>query len=376
MAVVEVGTFNIRSGYVGDIACTRRLPSLRCSDAPEETDFVSMMIASSATGGDDHQNRLSPLWSLRSLQNDCGGHASYLRNTKSLLLGCAVSDPLMLVVPEVWHERLDVMRALFEMVLEDGGIASSMYCMRPSVGWALAAGKASAVVLDVGHSHTTVTAVLDGFALRQTVDSAAVGGAAVTAQFEAAAGPIASAIMTAAYPELSQHPEARRYLLEDHISDIKHLVGYVSSSASPPPLRSLRTPDGAKVHFTQEQRCGPFELFFSSDPQLRFNVADMLITCKNRIDPEWRLQTVHHVLGGAGSLVPGFKNRVVRELTERDSAYVRYARDQGISLAKSEEDAWMGASIAASSSSFAPLWVSKADWEEEGESVLSRKIFY
>jgi actin-related protein len=418
MAVVEVGTYNTRAGYIGDVTCTRCVRSLRSTAAPEEVDLFSILYSASRsiddtamlpllheveTGGSNGlgttaapSEALLQLWSLRQLEGHADAHMDALRRMKKDVLECSEQDPLCLVLPEVWHERIDVMEALFQVILETPGLTTALYCMRPSVGWTFSSGAASSIVLDVGHSHTTVTAVLDGYALRHSVDTLPVGGDAMTAQYSELLAKYRPAVEAAA-PALSQG-FARDVYWSDWVADVKHCFARVlpyhvaggsgrastdngtaaaaASTATSAVGPDLQAPDGTRVLLDERKAAAPFELFFRDTADKKGSVAAMMATCKRRMDPEWQLHTVPHLLAGAGSRVPGFRDRVLEELKAQDSSYFRYERDGAMSVVQSSDGAWAGASMAASSSSFAPLWVTRGEWAEEGASVLHRKLFY
>ncbi|KPA82481.1 putative actin-like protein [Leptomonas pyrrhocoris] len=425
MAVVEVGTYSIRAGYIGDLTCTHCVRSLRSAAAPEEVDLFSILYSASRSlddvaavsalpegeeggirGSFDNaasSEALLPLWSLRNVESHPDAHMDSLRRMKKDSLECTEQDPLCLVLPEVWHERVDVMEALFQLILETPGLTTALYCMRPSVGWTLSSGAASSIVLDVGHSHSTVTAVLDGYALRHSVDTVPVGGDAVTAQYRELLANFRPAVEAAA-PALSQD-FAREVYWADWVSDVKHCLARVlpfaasagtaaaaaptgvnrangaksitaTTAATPSVPLDLQAPDGTRVHLDERKAAAPFEIFFRATGDHKGSVAAMMATCKRRMDPEWQLHTVPHLLAGAGSLVPGFRDRVLEELKAQDASYFRYERDGAMNVAQTTDGAWAGASMAASSSSFDPLWVTRGEWAEEGASVLHRKLFY
>ncbi|GET92444.1 actin-like protein, putative [Leishmania tarentolae] len=423
MSVVEVGTFNVRAGYIGDATCTRCVPALRAAAAPEEVDLISLLYAASrsldavplslssvfadeATGETSDSlrspgngappNALLPLWSLRQMESHSKAHIDSLRRLKRDVLENAEQDPLCLVLPEIWYERRDVMEALFQLILETPDLTTALYCMRPSVGWTFASGSASSVVLDVGHSHTTVTAVFDGYALRHSVDTIPVGGEAVTDQYSELLRKHRP-VVEAAVPALS-HDTVREIYWRDWVADVKHCLAHVlpyqggtggapsaagKGSASSPGKEAsahasvdLQAPDGTRVHLDEYKAALPFEVFFSTTGDDTRNVVNLMATCKRQMDPEWQLHTVPHLLAGAGALVPGFRERVVEELKAQDSSYFRYERDGMLNVAQTVDGAWAGASMAASSSSFEPLWVTRGEWAEEGTSVLYRKLFY
>ncbi|KAI5686608.1 actin [Leishmania braziliensis] len=422
MSVVEVGTFNVRAGYIGDATCTWCVPALRAAAAPEEVNLISLLYTASKNldtapllssafandeAGRDEGNSLSqsgetvphallPLWSLRQLQRYPNTHIDSLRRLKRDVLENAEQDPLCLVLPEVWHERTDVLEALFQLILETPGLTTALYCMRPSVGWAFASGSASSIVLDVGHSHTTVTAVLDGYALRHSVDTIPVGGDAVTAQYSELLSEHRP-VVEAAAPALS-HSVAREIYWCDWVADVKHClahvlpyvggVGDVASVRGKGPASTavkgtvvraatdLQAPDGTRVQLDERKAALPFEVFFGTTGDGKRNVATLMAMCKRQMDPEWQLHTVPHLLAGGGSLVLGFRDRMLEELKALDSSYFRCEREGGLNVAQTADGAWVGASMAASSSSFEPLWVTRGEWAEEGASVLYRKLFY
>lgn len=110
-----------------------------------------------------------------------------------------------------------------------------------------------------------------------------------------------------------------------------------------------------------------------------FHAADMIVRVKQRLDPEWQASPVSHIFTGGVSGTPGFIPRLIEALQDRDAAYHRYAACgalQGAVRGGVAYGTFAGASLAASSSSFFPLWVNRAEWEEEGVSVLFRKFFY
>ncbi|KAG5468424.1 hypothetical protein LSCM1_02404 [Leishmania martiniquensis] len=423
MSVVEVGTFSVRAGYIGDATCTRCIPALRATAAPEEVDLFSLLYAASksldpsrlssplavADGETDGADRapmghdrgtasgaLMPLWSLRQVESYPEAHMDSLRRLKRDVLEMNEQDPLCLVLPEVWHERADVMEALFQLILETPDLTTALYSMRPSVGWTFASGAASSIVLDVGHSHTTVTAVLDGYALRHSVDTIPVGGDTITSQYSELLSAHRPAVEAAA-PALS-HRTAREIYWCDWVADVKHCLANVlpsqggtggavsacgkasASSAGKESVKrfatDLQAPDGTRVNIDEREAALPFEVFFSTAGGGKRNVATLMATCKRHMDPEWQLHTVPHLLAGAGSLVPGFQDRMLEELQAQDSSYFRYERDRALNVTLTADGAWVGASMAASSSSFEPLWVTRGEWAEEGASVLYRKLFY
>ncbi|KEG14266.1 putative actin [Trypanosoma grayi] len=374
MAVVEVG-WNIRAGYVGDTKCTRQTPSIRCAEVPTETCFPSILMAAESVGTDSIQT----IWTLRSLEHQMDHHMEHLAHIMGKELGCSEDDPLMLVVPEIWHEQFNVMQTLFRVILESG-FTSALYCLRPSVARTLASGKASAVVLDIGHNHATTTAVLDGYALRGTMTSSEVAGSAVTCRLMEMLDK--RELESLESVERYHLPSIREWALKDVVNDVKRMICRVRPGRSTLPRKEeeeplvLRAPDGSLVTVGANARTEPYELLFAPSSGAGKSLPDLLVTCKRCLDPEWQQQAVPHVLCGGTSQTPGLRERLLKEVQQRDSSYFRYEKEGAFNVSEAVDGAWTGASLAADSSSFASLWVTRADMEEEGDSILHRKLFY
>ncbi|AAZ10689.1 actin, putative [Trypanosoma equiperdum] len=372
MAVVEIG-WNVRAGYVGDTRCARQFPSLHLLEPPAETSFPSVLMAADGAGSES----VSSMWTLQSLDAQRDSNMDYLSRIIGDELHCLKEETLTLVVPEVWHERFDVMRALFHSVLESG-VATALYCLRPSVAWALSSGKCSTVVLDVGHSHATAAAVLDGYALRGTVASSDVAGKVVT---EVLKGMLDSEQLQALEGVARfKTPTVRALAMDDLVGDIKRLACTVRTDASESNKEEgslvLRAPDGSAITVEGRARVEAYEVLFRSVGGFGSSLGDLVVGCKQRLDPEWQLQFVSHTLCGGTAQAPGFRERLLTEVQQRDSCYFRYEKEGGFHLSRAVDGAWVGASLATDSSSFASLWITRADMEEEGDSVLYRKLFY
>ncbi|ESL08419.1 actin-like protein [Trypanosoma rangeli SC58] len=372
MAVVELG-WTTRAGYIGDAKCTRQFPSICCTAEPTEIGLPSTLMAVDATGVES----LQPMWTLHALEQRMSQHMEYLQHVMGKQLQCSEDDPLMLVLPEIWYERFGLVRSLFRAVLESG-FTSALYCCRPSVAWTLASGRASAVVLDVGHNQATATAVLDGYALRGSVASSSLAGSAVTRRLkELLEREQLEALESVRHYRVSS---SRQWALEDAVNDIKRMACCVCAGRPPSSQKEeplvLRAPDGSSVTVSAAARTEPYEVLFLPPTPAGGSLTDLLVSCKQSLDPEWQQQAVPHTVCGGTAQAPGFCERLIKEVQKVDSCYFRYEKEGSFHLSSAVDAAWTGASLAAASSSFAPFWVTRADLEEEGDSVLYRKLLY
>lgn len=459
MSVIELGTWFLRAGYTSDFEPTYVNRSLTCgslADKPGVSSFMQLLrlassrsnaLSSSSEAGsaaetEELSDDLIPMWTLPAFQQMSERHGEAIQNMhiqlhrrhdtrgRGLLAqeqamssetfeGLETAKPLMLVAPETWHQNIHVIERLCSMLLESPNTIPALYCIRPSVGWVLSEGKASAVVTDIGYSHVTTAAVVDGQVLRQTIQSAPVGSSLVLDAFERIAGPILDPGFAVRFPYFSAR--GRSHLKRDISNELKHLHGFVANTSfqnsegstsllgasalrdeesragamasstpelvdaaceTPPRRREWNAPDGSLIELDEAQCSRPYEIFFEDSRSLQsgtkgVDLAEMVLSVKRQLDPEWLLTTVQHIVAGGISATPGLTARLIASLKDRDAVYSRYAHDGGIiPVSHPRHGAWIGASIAASSSSIFPLWVSRKEWEEEGVSVLHRKFFY
>ncbi|KAG8347078.1 putative Actin [Trypanosoma vivax] len=372
MAVVELG-WTIRTGYAGDIICKRQLPSLMLQGETVDGNFASLLTAADAL----ETGEVQPMWTFDSVMHHMDRHVEHLAHIMGRELHCACDETLVLVVPEMWHERFDFMRQLFVAVLESS-CASALYCFRPSIAWTFSSGKTTGVVLDVGHNHATAAAVVDGYVLRDTVATSTTAGGAVTRSLQDMIG--LARLLSLERVNRYRKPEVQAWAMHDLVGDIKRLSCFVGSGGSGISAgagsHELRAPDGSSLTVEALHRTAPYEVLFSTSQRDSVSLPDLLVSCVGRLDPEWRQQSVTHILCGGTSRASGFRERLLKEVQLRDSCYFRYEREGALKAKSSIDGAWVGASLATDNSSFASLWVTRADMEEEGDSVLYRKLFY
>ncbi len=76
-------------------------------------------------------------------------------------------------------------------------------------------------------------------------------------------------------------------------------------------------------------------------------------------------------VAGGTSLMPGFKERLERDLGNISPAKVRVTA--AAFTVERKFASWIGGSILASLGTFQQMWVSKAEYEEHGATIVERK---
>ena len=321
----------------------------------------------------------------------------------------------------------------FAAALLESGACPALYASRPSVAATLASGRASGIVLDVGHSQCTVTAVVDGVALQQSQQRSAAGGAAVNERLlallagggycaedalspsnadAASASPLAAAappltrdqLLRNCYGIAGSHPLAPicldelchgmktrggsyvncPTLAEDGARGLAASYGGGSSAALSPALLPMYVaPDGQVVSMPERCRTRCFEVLFSDTENVgatpTCNLGALVTEAKRGLPAELR-GVLPLLLCGATSAAGGLRERLLFEmkrhdLSVADAAQLKSANPLVAPLHSLPGLQWGGAALASSSTAFSSLWITRAELEEEGASVLARKLF-
>ena len=78
------------------------------------------------------------------------------------------------------------------------------------------------------------------------------------------------------------------------------------------------------------------------------------------------------VLSGGTTMFPGIADRMKKELTALAPATMKI---KIIAPPERKYSVWIGGSILASLSTFQQMWISKAEYDESGPSIVHRKCF-
>lgn len=416
MAVVDCGSYVVRCGYVGDSSPTQYLLPVHFTRQPQSASLCwprRYTKSELLCDKDVDPLSLAPLWTPAAYASKPDAHFEQLHFITHALLSTE-HDPLMLIVPELWHERLDRMAELAGALLE-GGTAPSIYLARPSVCWALSQGKPTSIVLDCGHSHSTVAAVSDGYVLRRSILSVPVAGDAVTTSL--------SSRVDLKYQQTlghrvapSIHPAVEAWAIRDALNEVKERGSRVwlpaarsTATAAAIPgepasstkysiqnlLQTFVAPDGSEIVVCDEAGTEPrrghnkasgvsareacYEVLFREPPlgvdassQTCVHLGRHIVRCRRSVGVDLQNPATPFLLCGGTSQALQFQERLLSELRSLDSSFFRAKNI----VTASSDGAFVGAAMAAESSAFQQLWISKAEFAEEGRSVLQRKLSY
>lgn len=224
-------------------------------------------------------------------------------------------------------------------------------------------GRTTGVALDVGEGLTHAIPVYEGFALPHSIVRSDIAGRDVTNHLQLLLRRSGLAFRTSAENDL--------------VKTMKEEVCYVAAEPSKEEEAAssqaqYQLPDGQVVSLEAERFRAP-EVLFRPDlvGSEEIGVADVLINSVMKSDLDFRSTLFEQVvLAGGSTLIPGFGERILHEVRQQAPAHTRI---RIFSPPERMNSAWIGGSILASLATFKSMWVSRADYEENGTSLLHRK---
>jgi actin beta/gamma 1 len=261
--------------------------------------------------------------------------------------------------------------------------------MYGSVGAALsvyASSRTTGCVVECGDGVAHVAPVYEGYVVRDAIVRVAVGGADVTEHmrtlfFRRRSEPI----MTVEHGIL--HSYATTTVELEIMRHIKETMAYVAMDVD----KELETyldkpymldkpytlPDGTVIELGSERFDCPEVLF---NPRLIGKEAPGIHKCtveainKCSADTHRNLYS-NIVLSGGGTLFPGLGERLSKEISALAPAPPTIKKVEVIAPPERKYTAWIGGSMLASLSTFQSMWISKAEYDESGTSIIHRKCF-
>lgn len=423
--VIDIGTSSIRAGYAGD-------------DIPKAVIPTSYGYQSNTVDGDVQMGENTPENFESTAKPPPSDAHLHLGNKGPLIwrenmeVNNPVRDALIAdfnpIPPLISHALVSVMRVnpsehpvlvtepawntpanrerMAEIMFEEFH-APAFYIANTGVLNAFAAGKGSALVIDVGHAMASITPVVDGFVLRKGLVSSALPKLVKAHARHILSNPTPLRRGIELLPhqlianKLPVEPGAppKFSLREDRISGttnswrnwcenrevdewIQSVAGVLDQgwndqAAASRPARQYEFPTGYNTYFGPERYQVGEQFFFHSpqlvaqNPNLPKNIPTLLSESLRACDPDLRQVLMGNVvLTGGGSLFPGFADRLEAELSRNFPHVKIHAPGNPI---ERRYGGWLGGSILASLGTFHQLWISKEEWQEHGKPIVGQR---
>ncbi|KAF2758161.1 actin-like protein-like protein 6A [Pseudovirgaria hyperparasitica] len=319
-------------------------------------------------------------------------------------------NPLLMTEPG-WNP-VKAREKYIEIAMEDWGVPA-YWLGRSGVLAAFAAGKASALVVDVGANITSVTPVVDGIMMKKGVQKSPLAGNFVSnqirAMFKQNQVPLtphymvssktavdAGAPSQATYKKFETAPPAsyRRLQEERVLTEFKESVvqcwtgpGKLSNGtneeiAKSQPPRPFEMPDGWNQVFGLDRfkvteglfdETAALEDDENAKPTKAQTIPAMIQAALNQVDVDQRPHLLNNVVvTGASSFLPGFNDRLNAELQGMyPSPRIRLSAP-GNTIER-KYASWIGGSILGSLGSFHQMWISKKEYDEHGANIVEKR---
>lgn len=301
-----------------------------------------------------------------------------------------------------------------EIIMENWG-CPAFWMSRTPVLSAFAAGKATALVIDVGGANTSVTAIHDGMVLKRSIQKSPVGGlwlssqirsmwetsdpkveltptylvenktpvdALSPAQFRLRKFPYEISDSFKLYEEERVLTEFKESVVEIWRGPGRYSVPGNEEYVKTQPGRVFEMPDGYNQMW-REQRFRATEGMWDENvgypiPESeRLNkgqtIPELIRSALGAVDVDLRGNLLANVVvTGSTSLINGFNDRLNNELTAMYPGLKIKIHAAGLSSER-RFGAWIGGSILASLGTFHQMWISRKEYEENGPNIVEKR---
>jgi actin-related protein 4 len=324
----------------------------------------------------------------------------------------------LLMTETAWNPVRSRERAI-EIAMESWG-CPAFWLARNSVLAAFAAGKASALVVDVGASNISITPIHDGLILKKGVQKSPLAGNWLSSQLQAlfnssdpkvdltphfmiasktpvdAGAPAQAVLKTFKIPPTQSY----RALQEERIlTEFKESVvqvwpgpGRLSSGtasgttnedfAKSQPGRVFEMPDGAnqlwgverfKVAEGMWDEKAALLVPGEAAPTRAQTIPEMIKSSIGSIDVDLRINLLQNVvITGGTTLLNGFTDRLVGEIQAAFPGARIKVQAAGLTSER-KFGSWIGGSILGSLGTFHQMWISRKEYDEFGPSVVEKR---
>eukprot|EP01090_Pellita_catalonica_P022514 TRINITY_DN8782_c0_g7_i1.p1 TRINITY_DN8782_c0_g7~~TRINITY_DN8782_c0_g7_i1.p1 ORF type:complete len:374 (+),score=63.94 TRINITY_DN8782_c0_g7_i1:251-1372(+) len=284
-----------------------------------------------------------------------------------------------------------------ELLFEKFGVPAA-FLSKAAVLAAFASGRSSGLVLDSGGGVTSTVAVSDGYVLPKTIGKSVLAGERLTDELykiyqkkkisikphycikrtEVVRGEWEVKERTYQNLTKSYHEYFEKRVLEDVKENVLRVSEDTFDEVKNENIPSVQyeLPDGNVLDVYTERFTVPEYMFCPenmSEKEDFVGVHNMVYNTISKCNSDVHRELYNSIIvTGGNSLLPGFSERLNKELFEIVSQKFKLVTSNLASERKFS--VWIGGSILASLGTFQQIWMSKAEFEEHGSDLVERKF--
>lgn len=243
--------------------------------------------------------------------------------------------------------------------------APSLYCSIQAVLSLYASGRTTGMVLDSGDGVTHTVPIYEGYSMPHAIQRLDLAGRDVTNQLTRIFKDVGVDFTTSAEREIVRTiKEKLCYVSKDYEENLK-------SEVKP---ETYELPDGQIINVGAERYKAPEILFQPKLCGKELNgIHETTYSSIMKCDVDIRKDLYNNiVLSGGTTMLEGLSDRLKAEITKLAPKAVDI---KIVSPSERKYSVWIGGSILASLSTFQQMWITKAEYDEEGPRIVTRKCF-